>query len=172
MCLNRAELVLSEGMRYVLRASTGAGEPLSSEAVWTSSNAKVAAIKTDGTVTAMGKGTATISVSDRGFTAACEITVREMNEFQLLGMLTEIEAEGMMNDTSLEIATFSDQLSEIGDRAFAGCINLRFAVIPSMTAKLGEDCFEGCTRLTIVCPAGSTAESYASQHGIDCQIID
>lgn len=172
VCLNRAELVLSEGMRYILRASTGAGEPLSSEAVWTSSNAKVAAIKTDGTVTAMGKGTATISVSDRGFTATCEITVREMNEFQLLGMLTEIEAEGMMNDTSLEIAAFSDQLSEIGDRAFAGCTNLRFAVIPSMTATLGEDCFEGCTRLTIVCPAGSTAESYASQHGIDCQIIN
>ena len=51
-------------------------------------------------------------------------------------------------------------------------VYLRFAVIPSMTVKLGEDCFEGCTRLTIVCPAGSTAESYASQHGIDCQIIN
>ena len=60
--------------------------------------------------------------------------------------------------------------------AYAGLsssmVYLRFAVIPSMTVKLGEDCFEGCTRLTIVCPAGSTAESYASQHGIDCQIID
>ena len=46
--------------------------------------------------------------------------------------------------------------------------SLEVAILPATVTSIGEHVFDACNRLTIVCPAGSYAETYAKQHFIMC----
>ena len=45
---------------------------------------------------------------------------------------------------------------------------LEVAILPDSVISIDEEAFSECNRLTIVCPAGSYAESYAKSHFIMC----
>ena len=93
--LSQMSLELSEGDSGYLTASP---VPADAEAVslsWQSDKTGVATVNSNGRVIAVGPGTATITVSGGGFSAACIITVtgRQTEEYRL-GTLTIRDANG------------------------------------------------------------------------------
>ena len=86
--LNKTNLTLQEKASETLTATVVPAEATNKNVTWTSSNANVATVDTDGTVTAKSAGTATITVTteDGEKTAACEVTVTH-------GPLTKTEAK-------------------------------------------------------------------------------
>ncbi len=78
--LNKNELNLNKGESETLTATVETddcyGHP-NPNVTWSSSNANVAAVDQNGTVTAVDRGTATITATtaDGGFTASCQVTV-------------------------------------------------------------------------------------------------
>ena len=63
-----------------------------------------------------------------------------------------------------------DGLVSIGARAFAGCVDLVNVYLPASLTAIADDAFDGCSdQITFICPEGSTAQSYAQEHGFDVQ---
>lgn len=74
--LDKSELTLSEGEAATLTASISPDDAANKAVTWSTSDANVATVE-NGVVTAMGVGTATITVTteDGGFSDTCEVTV-------------------------------------------------------------------------------------------------
>ncbi|MCD8120344.1 MAG: leucine-rich repeat domain-containing protein [Lachnospiraceae bacterium] len=71
-------------------------------------------------------------------------------------------------DDSLKTVEIPDSVLMIGDLAFADCKDLTDIFIPASVTRIGKDAFEGCSEdLTIHGTAGSRAESYAVEYGIN-----
>ena len=77
--LDQAELTLEKGTDAQLTATVEPADADNKAITWTSSNTSVAAVDSTGKVTAVGKGTATITVTteDGEFAASCRVTVEE-----------------------------------------------------------------------------------------------
>ena len=77
--LDKTTLGLTEGETYQLTATVNPGNASNKGVSWRSSNTGVATVGNNGLVTAIGAGTATITVTtdDGGHTATCEVTVTE-----------------------------------------------------------------------------------------------
>ncbi|MDL2221722.1 Ig-like domain-containing protein [Parabacteroides sp. OttesenSCG-928-N08] len=75
--LNKTSLTLSVGSSEKLVATVTPTNATNKGIVWTTSDATVASIDSDGTVTAASNGVATITATtqDGGYTATCEVTV-------------------------------------------------------------------------------------------------
>ena len=69
--LNREDMTLSKGESFKLQLSGVTTAP-----VWSSSNTSVATVAGDGTVTAVGSGTATVTVSWDGASLSCIVRVK------------------------------------------------------------------------------------------------
>ena len=79
--LNKTELSLMEGKSETLVATVQPENATNKNVTWSSSNESVATVDNDGKVTAVSKGTATITVTtvDGAKTASCEVTVIALN---------------------------------------------------------------------------------------------
>ncbi len=77
--LDQAELTLEKGTDAQLTATVEPADADNKAITWTSSNTSVAAVDSTGKVTAVGKGTAVITVTteDGEFAASCRVTVEE-----------------------------------------------------------------------------------------------
>ncbi|MCR5433580.1 MAG: CotH kinase family protein [Bacteroidaceae bacterium] len=78
--INPARIVLNEGEKYQLGIVTKPSTIVVNDGEWKSSNTNVAIVDTDGLVTAVGLGTATISVTSLsmgGLTAECQVRVTD-----------------------------------------------------------------------------------------------
>ena len=64
-----------------------------------------------------------------------------------------------------------DTTETIRSRAFADCPNLAYIHIPAATTSIADDAFDGAVGLTIFCFAGSEAERFARDHGINYRTI-
>ena len=75
--LNKTELPLTEGTTETLTATVAPSDATNKNVTWTTSDAAVATVDTDGKVTAVKAGTATITVTtaDGGLIATCTVTV-------------------------------------------------------------------------------------------------
>ena len=69
--LNREDMTLTKGETFQLQLSGVTTSP-----VWSSSNTSVATVAGDGTVTAVGSGTATVTVSWDGASLSCNVRVK------------------------------------------------------------------------------------------------
>ena len=76
--LDKERLTLKPGGTASLKATVSPAGAANKTVSWSTDNADVATVES-GTVTAVGKGTATITATteDSGFTASCHVTVRE-----------------------------------------------------------------------------------------------
>ena len=63
--------------------------------------------------------------------------------------------------------TVPDGVTDIGDRAFLGCINLTNVVIPDSVAAIRTDAFSLCPYLTLIVLKGSAAEQYCVENGLE-----
>ena len=75
--LNKSSLSINVGSPQTLTATTSPANPTNKAVDWTSSNSSVATVSSDGTITPVAVGTATITVTTRngGKTATCTVTV-------------------------------------------------------------------------------------------------
>ncbi|MDR1786967.1 MAG: Ig-like domain-containing protein [Treponema sp.] len=78
--LNTTSLTLTAGAAETLAATVSPGNASNKAVTWTSSNAAIAAISSDGVVSAVEAGQATITVTtdDGGKTATCTVTVNAL----------------------------------------------------------------------------------------------
>ncbi|MCD8119639.1 MAG: leucine-rich repeat domain-containing protein [Lachnospiraceae bacterium] len=130
-----------------------------------------------------------IPESVRGITANAFFGHPNLSKVQILGE-NVVFGEMTFSNTSLESCTLpegttvipyglfsgADSLKEvvlpdsvllISDAAFEGCGNLIDITIPVGVMRIGEDAFAGCGNITIHGAAGSVAESYAAEHGMN-----
>uniref|UniRef100_UPI00067813FF Ig-like domain-containing protein n=1 Tax=Butyrivibrio sp. LC3010 TaxID=1280680 RepID=UPI00067813FF len=77
--LNKKSKTIKVGKSYTLKATIKPKKATITDVTWFSSNKKVAKVDKEGNVTAIGKGTATITVKtkDGKYTATCKITVKK-----------------------------------------------------------------------------------------------
>ena len=77
--LNRTEMDLSASISFYLKATVLPENATTKRIVWTSSDESVATVNSDGMVSCLAPGTATITVTaaDGGKTAACQVTVKD-----------------------------------------------------------------------------------------------
>lgn len=77
--LNKKSKTLKKGKSYTLKATIKPKKATVKDVTFSSDNKKVAKVDKDGKVTAVGKGTATITVKTRDgkYTATCKITVKK-----------------------------------------------------------------------------------------------
>lgn len=73
--LDKTELKLAKGGNAKLTATVLPADATDKTVTWTTSKDKVAAVAADGTVTAVGEGTAVITATAGGKTAQCTVTV-------------------------------------------------------------------------------------------------
>ena len=75
--LNETEVAIIPGNTYQLTATISPKDATNKDVTWTTSNSNVATVDSNGLVTGVSEGSATITVTtnDGGFTAICEITV-------------------------------------------------------------------------------------------------
>ena len=141
-----------------------------SELTWTSSNPEVATVDSNGTVTAIGAGTAVITVSgtdldtNNTVSATCNVQVIEKWKYTLTytynsassATVTGISImEGMENvDVEIPESTEKDgrqyTVTGIDASAFAGNSLLRSVTIPSTVNDIDPGAFKGCANLETV----------------------
>ena len=92
--------------------------------------------------------------------------LRALPAFTLPAMLTDIEEEAFAG-ISAQHVILPSSCTNIGSRAFADSSELLLVEIPSGTGNIADDAFEGCEGLTILAPAGSDAQLYAENHGLN-----
>ena len=133
-----------------------------------SSDESVIAIGDNGTIVAVGPGTATVTARhiqdmDGSKEKSVTIMVAACAELKLPSALKVIEEEafeGILADRVI----IPIGVTTISSRAFANS-HVRMAVIPSSVTDIAADAFSGVTNLTIQCEAGSAAETFAEAHG-------
>lgn len=81
--------------------------------------------------------------------------------------VTAIGARAFADRRDLVSVTLPDSVSAIGKAAFSGCAGLTSLALPASVAEIGADAFSGCDGLTLGVAAGSYAEAYAQENGID-----
>ena len=62
------------------------------------------------------------------------------------------------DSTSIKNIKLNDDTVEVGDQAFAGCINLEHLFIPASVEEIGAWCFLGCEKLKEVTYDGTLEE--------------
>ncbi|MBQ0093199.1 MAG: Ig-like domain-containing protein [Bacteroidales bacterium] len=80
--LNKTSITITEGDNYTLSASVKPSDATDKSVNWSSSNTSVATVDQSGKVTAVKAGSATITVTttDGGYTATCNVTVKKRVE--------------------------------------------------------------------------------------------
>ena len=114
--LNKSSLVLTTGHAETLVATVANG---SGDVTWTSSDTNIATVNASGEVTAVAKGSATISASYSGKTANCAVTVKNVNDVYTLVSVQQNENlkqfENNVLDSEDEFRGETSNILEVGD---------------------------------------------------------
>ena len=163
--LNKTELSLTVGESATLTATVMPANATDKSVMWSSSDPSVATVE-NGRITAVGEGTATVTVTtSNGKTASCTVTVKEkvipsgLNFALTLNDSFYIVTGYYGNATEYTIPAIYDGLRVIGiqSNAFRNNTNLKKITIPSNIEVIGASAFAGCTALAeIVIPESVT----------------
>ena len=163
--LNKTELSLTVGESATLTATAMPANATDKSVMWSSSDPSVATVE-NGRITAVGEGTATVTVTtSNGKTASCTVTVKEkvipsgLNFALTLNDSFYIVTGYYGNATEYTIPAIYDGLRVIGiqSNAFRNNTNLKKITIPSNIEVIGASAFAGCTALAeIVIPESVT----------------
>ena len=171
--LNKTSLTLEIGESETLTATVLPSNATDKSVTWTSSAQSVATVA-NGTVTAVGSGTATITATtSNGKKATCMVTVTNPyadfsftlsgNGYALTGYsgtdtevvvpaeymgkaVTVINSRAFYDCSFITKITLPDTIKEIGSSAFGYCTSLQTIEIPTCTRIL-DSVFIGCTSL-------------------------
>ena len=114
--LNKTSLVLKKSASETLTATVSNG---SGDVTWTSSNTAVATVDSNGNVTAVEKGNATITATYSGKTATCQVTVKGILDSYALAAVQDNEnIKDFKNNVANENHEFkgeTDPILQVGD---------------------------------------------------------
>ena len=167
--LNTATLTLAPNMTEKLTATVLPDDADDKTVTWASSDASVATVGEDGTVTTHKVGEATITAQAGGKEATCEVTVHAhkiqggKNTCTKCGIVLEdfeINESNRLTKYKGSAATVDipDGVTAIGYYAFSGCTSLTSVTIPEGVKSIGGDAFNGCTSLASVTIPDSVTE--------------
>lgn len=117
------------------------------------------------------EGITAITLPDR-------LTELSTHAFYCCKALTSIRVPGSVkvigNKTFFTCASMTEVILEegvetIGDHVFAHCVNLETITLPRSLEAIGDGAFWRCFNLTLRVPAGSWAEGYCKQQGLNYQ---
>ena len=176
--LDKNELALFLGGKATLVATILPNDATDPSVTWSSDNSAVANVA-DGEITAVGVGTAMVTVTtvDGGFTASCSVTVNAasnviayttsdgqpayVNLPESIGTLvsnTYVGGRGLL--------VFEEGVTTIGERAFQASSTLTSIELPSSVTTIGDGAFMGCSSLSsIAIPASVTSVGAAAFAG-------
>lgn len=98
------------------------------------------------------------------------LAARGQSEMLLPDQLTEIGNEAFAGDSSITDAIIPDSVRSIGEKAFWGCSNLARITIHGNVADMGDMALAGCTEDLLICTEpGSAALAFAQANSIDYQ---
>lgn len=148
--LSKTSMTLTEGESDQLEATISPSNATDKTVNWTSSNTSVATVASDGTVTAKGVGSATITVttSDGGKTSTCSVTVEAIPVSSIAISqanlsLTERETAMLSATVSPANATNKDVVWSSSNSAVAsvnsdGTVTAKSAGTATITAKTAD----------------------------------
>ena len=137
--LNKTALSLIIGNTETLSATVAPSNAENKSVTWKSSNTKVATVS-NGKVTAVGAGSATITVaSTNGKTATCTVTVtgNPLDDFYYTANTTGYTITGVKNKNKTSYVVPSN-VTQIDDAVFSGCSNMESIMLPgNLEVKFG-----------------------------------
>ncbi|MDE7140171.1 MAG: Ig-like domain-containing protein, partial [Treponemataceae bacterium] len=165
-------LTIEVGMTEKLTATVEPQNAAGKTVTWSSSDTSVAAVDENGTVRAVGTGSATITAQAGDKTATCRVYVQTHTHYYDGETCTKcglakpvmdggtINAYGVLtdytgNETDVKIP---DGVTGIGKSAFRECTSLTSVTIPDGVTSIGWDAFYGCTNLDTVNYDGTLAQ--------------
>ena len=78
-----------------------------------------------------------------------------------------IADRAFLNHTAVQTIVIPEGVETVGWFAFSGCVSLGMVSMPSSVNSIAYGAFENCpSALTVFCPRGCYAESYAKSYGI------
>lgn len=104
-----------------------------------------------------------VATLPEGFFAGC----RSLEMVRLPGKLTSVPARLLEGCGRIKAVVVPVNVQSIGSRAFAGCAMLRDMYLTSAVQEIAGDAFEGCTDMMFHVQAGSEAERFARDRGIN-----
>ena len=80
--------------------------------------------------------------------------------------IIKIDSYALAANTNLQEVILSDQITSIGDGAFAQCGNLKKVALPYSVTQISDNAFQACDQVVIYASADSYAITYAKEHEI------
>ena len=173
--LNYTSVSLVKGDTRQLRATVTPSNATDKTVKWSSSNSSVAWVSSDGLVTAVERGTATITCKANdgsGVTGICDVTVASVKDYSYFTAKTvegievkyyvskvadgvcEVSSSAIDKSTTGKITIPAEveglKVTSIRNNAFMDCTGLTSVSIPSTVTTIGYRAFRGCTGLTSV----------------------
>ena len=160
--LDKTEITLTIGGSAILTATVEPEDATDPSVTWSSDNEDVALVE-DGSVTAVGAGSATVTVKtvDGGLTASCKVTVNPSTKvityttsdsqpvfLNLPESIGTLVSNTYVGNTG--ILVFEEEVTSIGERAFQSSSNLTGIDIPGSVTSIGDGAFMGCSALVSV----------------------
>ena len=88
------------------------------------------------------------------------------------GALTDVAAQSFYGCTALQTVVFENEITSIGNFAFAECSSLKRLEIPKSVTYISKTAFRNDTELTLAVWYGSCAHSYALENEIAYALLD
>ncbi len=126
----------------------------------------------NGALSAIGQGSAYVTVSCKGFedqTIPVSVVECAGSSFLLPGSIIVIEDEALLGITALTEMSIPDTVVEIGNHILEECFSLNYVFIPSSVERIGENTFSNAI---IICQIGSAIYQYAVDHELQYTTVD
>ena len=105
-------------------------------------------------------------------TLICYPAGKPQAQYNIPDGVTSIGEYAFSMCSSLTDVNIPDSVTSIGEEAFFGCSSLTSVTIPDSVTSIGEEAFWGCESLTLSVIAGSYAEQYCRENGLQYTAYD
>lgn len=146
--------------------------PVSVTPGWVSQNESCVRVS-NGAALGWAVGDTTLTAAFRGSQFSLPVSVRYdglATDFALPGAARTVENQAFAGIAAQAVA-LPATVSRVEAQAFANCARLRQVRVASSTTAFDDTAFQGCSGLVFLCPQGSTAETFARNHGFSVVYI-